>query len=49
MPKPVVVHPRLTGSHIYLSLPGMAKLVNVFAWTKVLPDGSMLVRDPMHP
>jgi len=49
LPEPVVIHPRRTGSHIYLSLPDMAKLVGVFAWAKVLPAGSMLVTDPSAP
>lgn len=48
-PQAISVHPVTINGRTYLSLGDLAKLVNLVAWAKVLPDGSLLVSEHMMP
>ncbi len=41
--EPVSVHPVVSGGQAYLSLPDLAKIVNLVAWAQPQPDGSLLL------
>ena len=41
--QPVSVHPVVSGGQVYLSLPDLAKIVNLVAWAQPQPDGSQLL------